>query len=102
MPNVSTSSIHVSLGHSFSLSLEANPSTGYQWLLSNPLDAKFLELVSTHYIPASPSPRIGQSGQQIFTFQPLRTAVTSIALMYCRPWDESDCANVHFYTVTIE
>lgn len=53
MPNVSTSPIHVSLGHSFSLSLEANPSTGYQWLLSNPLDAKFLELVSTHYTPAS-------------------------------------------------
>ncbi|MFP3391042.1 protease inhibitor I42 family protein [Brevibacillus sp. SIMBA_040] len=101
MPNVSTSSIHVSPGHSFSLSLEANPSTGYQWLLSNPLDANFLEFVSTHYTPASPLPRIGQSGQQIFTFQPLRTGVTSIALKYCRPWDVSDCANVHFYAVTI-
>ncbi|WP_289136477.1 protease inhibitor I42 family protein [uncultured Brevibacillus sp.] len=80
MSIVSTSSIHVSPSHSFSLSLEANLSTGYQWLLSNPLDAKFLELVSTHYTPTSPTPRIGQSGQQIFTFQPLRTGVTSIVL----------------------
>ncbi|MED1860593.1 protease inhibitor I42 family protein [Brevibacillus reuszeri] len=99
--NVSTSSLHVSPGPSFSISLEANASTGYQWLLSNPLDSRYLELVSTHYEPAPPPARIGQSGTQVFTFQPLHSGITSIALKYCRPWDESDCASLRFYAVTL-
>ncbi|MGG1661441.1 protease inhibitor I42 family protein [Brevibacillus sp. NRS-1366] len=101
MANISTYAIRTAAGHSFSLSLDANPSNGYQWGLSNPLDSRYLELISSHYAPLSAPSRIGQGGHQIFTFHPLRAGMTSIAFKYCRPWDDSDCGQFTFYVVTI-
>lgn len=95
-----TSSLRVPVGHTFPILLAANPSTGYKWELSTPLDPRFLVLLSNQYVNPL-SERVGQSGHQVFTFQSLHTGMTSISLKYCRPWDAGDCAAFAFYTVEI-
>ena len=101
MTSSTTSSLRVPVGHTFPLLLAANPSTGYQWELSTPVDPRFLVLLSNQYVPNERSERVGQSGHQVLLFQSLHTGMTSIALKYCRPWDTGDCAAFAFYTVEI-
>ncbi|MFS0553026.1 protease inhibitor I42 family protein [Brevibacillus sp. 179-C9.3 HS] len=101
MVRTSTYTIQVTAGHLFTITLEANPSTGYQWGLSNPLDARFLSLHSNEFVPPSSPSRIGQGGHQVLSFQALRRGMTSISMKYCRPWDRGDCGEFVFYVVTI-
>lgn len=97
----STYTLHVQEGHLFTITLAANPSTGYQWDLSNPVDARFLALHANHFVPP-PSPGcIGQEGHQVMSFQALRRGMTSISVKYCRPWDSGDCGEFVFYVVAI-
>lgn len=100
-PSSATYSVSVTAHHTFSLTLEANPSTGYQWALSNPLDTRFLTMISNEYIAPAPSQRVGQGGHQLVTFQTLEPGMTSISLKYCRPWDARDCGSFAFYVVMI-
>lgn len=102
MPDTPVSTIHVHVMDTFSTSLASNPSTGYQWMLSNPPDPRFLSLLETTYLPPSaPTARVGHSGIQIWKFQALKQGLTTLSLKYCRPWDESDCAQFHFYLIAI-
>jgi inhibitor of cysteine peptidase len=89
------------VGGSFTISLDSNPSTGYQWVFANSPDPRYVALLSTEYIPPPTPVRIGQSGTQVWRFQALHRGKTTISLKYCRPWDESDCANYAFTIVTI-
>jgi inhibitor of cysteine peptidase len=96
-----TYALRVPVEHTFPITLDANPTTGYQWELSNPVDSRFIVLLSNQYIAPSLTGRLGQGGHQVLTFQSLQKGVTSISLKYCRPWDTSDCPTFAFYTVTI-
>lgn len=96
-----TRTMRAAAGQTFTLTLDANPTTGYQWFLSNPLDERFLRLIRNDYLPPSSS-RAGQGGHQVLTFHALQTGMTSIALKYCRPWENADCAHFSFTIVTIE
>ncbi|QRG65519.1 protease inhibitor I42 family protein [Brevibacillus choshinensis] len=101
MADSTTHSIRAAAGHSFALTFPANPTTGYQWFFSNPLDQRFLTLVSNEYIPPASPSRIGQSGHQVLTFHAHLPGMTSIAMKYCRPWDDTDCGTFSFTIVQI-
>ncbi|BAH44481.1 MULTISPECIES: protease inhibitor I42 family protein [Brevibacillus] len=101
MVKTSTYTLQVQEGHLFTITLVANPSTGYQWDLSNPVDARFLSLHANHFVPPSSPARIGQEGHQVMSFQALRRGMTSISVKYCRPWDNGECGEFVFYVVTI-
>ena len=82
-------SIHVSSAQStFTVQLPANPSTGYQWALSN-YDKSLLILKSKTYIRPQ-SNLIGAGGVSVFTFE-LRAGKsypknTAILFNYLRSW----------------
>ncbi|HBZ80480.1 MULTISPECIES: protease inhibitor I42 family protein [unclassified Brevibacillus] len=97
----STFTLQVQSGHVFPIALEANPTTGYQWTLSNPVDERFLVFQSTEFVPPAQAARIGQGGHQRFAFRAINRGVTTLSFKYCRPWDQSDCASFVFYIVTI-
>lgn len=101
MVKTSTYTIKVPVDHIFTVTLEANPSTGYQWTLSNPLDAHYLAFYSKEYVPPQAPSRIGQSGRQVYSFQALRQGMTSISLKYCRPWEGGECGEFVFYVVDV-
>ena len=81
-----SSPIDVSVGDTFTISLESNPSTGYTWELSGPLDdAVVVSLGSDHQ--AGESTAVGAAGHQLFTFKPVGKGSTTIGLQYVRPWE---------------
>ena len=85
-----SSPIDVSVDDTFTIELEANPSTGYSWELAGPLDeAIVVSLGSDH--EAGDSDAVGAPGTQKLSFRAVGEGSTTIALQYVRPW-ETDVA----------
>lgn len=76
----------VRIGDSFTITLRANMSTGYQWQLTA-LDEAMLQLVNSEYIPYS-TKRLGADGKQLFTFKALKAGETTISFKYAREWEK--------------
>ena len=81
-----SSPVDVSVDDTFTIELEANPSTGYTWELAGPLDDKVVvSLGSDHQ--AGEGSGVGVPGQQLFSFKAVGKGSTTIALQYVRPWE---------------
>jgi predicted secreted protein len=79
--------IVITVGQQFSVVLDSNPTTGYQWQIAEPLNESMVLLVGTDY-QATPTNRVGAGGRQIFNFQALGAGKTSIGLAYHRSWEK--------------
>lgn len=74
----------------FTFSLDANPSTGFQWSV-NGYDSNQLEFLGSEYQGKKPI-LIGSGGKQVFKFNvinPTAKLDTKIVLSYARSWDKS-------------
>jgi predicted secreted protein len=81
-----SSPVEVSVDDTFTIELEANPSTGYTWELAGPLDdSVVVSLGSDHQ--AGDGSGVGVPGQQLFSFKAVGQGSTTIALQYVRPWE---------------
>lgn len=73
----------------FSIHLDSNPTTGYQWTLIK-FDKTFLELTASRYIPAT-SKLMGVGGQMQFEFKlgegKTYPSKTTMIFKYQRPWE---------------
>lgn len=81
----------------FTISLEANPTTGYEWKAD--YDYGLLDLRTTQF-EREPSRAIGAGGTSIFVFDPIRPGKTTIAFVYKRSW-ENIAADTRTFTVEI-
>ena len=78
--------IEVQAGERFTIELDSNATTGYSWVLGNPVDENILRLVHSDYI----SPKNGLSGaggNQVWVFEALHPGTTTIVLEYKRSWE---------------
>jgi len=76
----------VTLLKEFSVTLPANPATGYGWKVAA-YNREFLQLLRRRYQkPAEPRP--GTGGQEIFDFLPLQSGTTTIVFHYQRPFEK--------------
>jgi inhibitor of cysteine peptidase len=67
--------------------LESNPSTGYQWEVTE-IDPSILELTDDTYHPDADSAMgVGAAGTQRLTFKPAGEGRTHLALAYRRSWE---------------
>ncbi|MFC1712573.1 protease inhibitor I42 family protein [Candidatus Poribacteria bacterium] len=73
----------VQVGKTFIISVGANPSTGYEWLLE--FDSEMLELVSREFI--SDSRLIGAPGSETIEFMGLEEGQAEVIMIYKRPWE---------------
>jgi len=78
--------INVKIGDTFTISLDSNATTGYEWQFSQAIDSLILQLVSSQY-EAPASNMVGAGGKQVWKFKALSSGTTSIALKYVRPWE---------------
>ena len=76
----------VKVGQEFNITLESNPTTGYQWQLANSLNETILEFIGSEYKP-SESGLIGSGGEETWTFRAVNSGTTEISLKYVRPWE---------------
>lgn len=76
--------ISVKQGQKFTLQLQSNPTTGYQWI---PLfNNSIINLASHTFKPSSLS--MGASGIDTFIFTGVSYGQTTLELVYKRSWDE--------------
>jgi inhibitor of cysteine peptidase len=94
--------IQVAPGDTFAIELEANATTGYEWMLADSLPATVLRLVAQEYVAPTPQPqRVGQGGQARLTLQATGRGATDVALVYARPWDRRSVATTARFRVTV-
>lgn len=89
--------IRARLKEPFTISLEANPTTGYKWYAD--YDYYLLSLESESY-EKGPSEAIGAGGMTVLTFIPTKPGKTTISIVYKRPW-ENIMAGVKTFQVEI-
>ena len=79
-------SIAVDNGKKFVIELEANPTTGYSWLLSAPPGDQ-VSLIDQDFTPTGPQ-QPGSGGVQQFTFEAKAAGTTTLSFGYVRPWEK--------------
>jgi inhibitor of cysteine peptidase len=81
--------LEITEGDTFSIVLNANPTTGYQWTLKEPLDATRVKLVHSQYqATVTPIHVVGSGGKETWTFKALHKGNATITLQYHRPWEK--------------
>jgi inhibitor of cysteine peptidase len=79
--------LEVAKGDPLTITLDANPTTGFQWQLAQPLDEKVLKLV-THAFQRPATSGVGAGGTDVWTFKAIGAGSTAIVLEYRRPWEK--------------
>jgi inhibitor of cysteine peptidase len=92
--------ISVQVGEQFVITLDSNPTTGYNWEAN--FDQGFLKLVKSEYKPKDkPEAMVGAGGKQQFIFEALKKGDTQVKLTYKRPW-EQQAADTKTFSVSIK
>jgi inhibitor of cysteine peptidase len=89
--------VNVDLGDQFSISLDSNPSTGYTW--DALYDPEYLKLMSEVYVPdesGSDPPVVGVGGNEVFTFEALKTGQSTINFNYHPAWNDEPVDTVEY------
>jgi len=92
-------SVEIASGEQFTIKLEANITTGYEWQAE--YDESLLALLESEYVPDDEDGPPGSGGAQFFTFEGLKSGATEIILVYKQPWMEEIDQELVF-AVTIE
>jgi inhibitor of cysteine peptidase len=88
----------------FDIILKSNPNTGYSWVLKS-YDNNLIAPVRQRFYNSDNKLLIGASGYEKWTFRVKPTAftvphLTSINLIYVRPWDDQGAQVLNFKVVT--
>ena len=94
--------IRVLAGKQFSITLNANHTTGYSWRLAKPLDPAMLHQTSDEYHAAT-SDAVGAPGEEVWTFESIAAGNVELDFEYVRPF-ETDAKPVKKakYSIVIE
>ena len=87
MPRVYTkkdSKIIVSAGEPFTIQLEGNPTTGYEWELQ--VDNDKLQVIDQQF-QAPGTTNVGGGGQEQFTLKPVKKGAATVRALYKRAWE---------------
>ena len=96
--------VEIDAGTLLIITLESNPTTGFGWQLSEPIDESLVALIENRYEPGENAEQgmIGAGGSEVWTFEALTNGVTKISLEYSQPWEGGEKAVQTFeITVTI-
>jgi inhibitor of cysteine peptidase len=86
-------------GESFEVRLPENPTTGYQWRLSE-VDVAKLEVIRDEF-HAPTSPATGASGQHVWVFLAQASGASVLRITYLRRWQSASPAKTFTLDVSI-
>ncbi|MFC2059385.1 protease inhibitor I42 family protein, partial [Chloroflexota bacterium] len=81
--------VEVTAGSSFTVTLDSNATTGFQWELVDITDDTVLELSDQTYATPQPTdpPMVGAGGKEVWTFKALSEGECTITMEYSQPWE---------------
>lgn len=96
--------IKVTVGQKFSIRIASNPTTGYGWQLSKPVDENVVILITNVYIQKQTGTlRVGVGGHEVWTFKAVGQGQTDISLRYIRSWEKNrPPANTNVFIVIVK
>lgn len=78
--------VALEVGQTLVLSLDSNPTTGYQWEITE-LDEGILKQTGHEYEADQPV-LVGSGGKEVWRFQAQSSGSTTLSLGYRRSWEE--------------
>jgi predicted secreted protein len=92
--------INVSIGKDFAISLESNPSTGFEWWTK--FDPNYLGLVnSTFHSGNIMSGSVGTPGTHMFAFNVKSLGNTEVIMLLLKPWENGTIAERKIFPINI-
>jgi len=79
--------VQTSVGKTFTVAMDANWTTGYQWQLAKQLDGAIVKRAGTQYL-AGNEKLAGAPGIEIWSFEAVGTGETEISFKYIRAWEK--------------
>ena len=83
--NQGQENITVKKGHEFTVTLESNPGTGYQWIPM--FNTSIINLVSHNFQPST-TKLMGSPGTDVFKFKAINSGTESLKMVYKRSWEK--------------
>lgn len=95
--------VYVKKGDEVRLVLVSNPTTGYKWNFDEEPDKSILLQTNYEYIPDNIDEEIaGSGGNEVWTFNALKTETAVMYLSYSRPWESVQPAKSFKVKVIVE
>jgi len=82
-----TTSISARTGGEFTVTLGANPTTGYQWEDAVISDTSVLTETNHQSLGPEDENLVGAPGKDVWTFKALKPGSATISIAYSRPWE---------------
>ena len=93
--------INVSAGEQFSISLESNPTTGYNWAVRISEGADKIFIIGSEFAKTKPV-KPGEGGEQLWRFKTISAGDVKLELVYIRPWEKEEPAKTITFKVKVE
>lgn len=96
------STLRLEKGVLLRLKLESNPTTGYQWVLSEYTDTGII--FQKDYIFSEKDENeelVGVGGIEIFVFEAINSGKTELILSYIRPWEKEEPKEEFIFKINI-
>ena len=81
--------IETTADKSFTITLDSNPTTGYQWQIARQMDTGMVELIDSQYI-APKTGLVGAPGREEWHFKATKEGKAIISFEYVRPWEKDE------------
>ena len=78
----------VAVGGTLTVTLESNPTTGFEWALVRITDETVLEEEGHEFVAPEAEAPPGTGGEEVWTFTALKEGKSTISMEYRRPWEE--------------
>jgi inhibitor of cysteine peptidase len=94
------SQINASIGKEFTLSLESNPSTGFEWWTK--FDPNYLSLINSTFVSGNErSGLVGVPENDVFTFHAISAGYTEVIMLLLKPWVNGTIAERKIFPINI-
>jgi len=92
--------INASLEEEFTISLESNPSAGFEWWTK--FDPNYLSLLNSTFVTGhEKSGMLGVPGKETFTFNARSAGNTEAIMLLYRPWENGTVAECKIFPINI-
>ena len=92
--------VEIAVAGTLTVTLESNPTTGFQWELASISDQAVLEKQSNTFDDPEDTGMVGAPGKEVWTFRALKKGTSTISMEYGRPWEGGE-KGVETFTLNV-
>jgi len=102
---ITNTNITAKVGDQFTIQLESNATTGFQWGIAGSLNSAVVKKVSNKYVTgaAKTSSAVGVGGVEKWVFKCVGSGTATVVMIYSQPFDKTaKPAQTLTFTITVQ